>query len=97
MPGSDKQSIHHNWWERGREERGGELLGGATALFVVELQNEALDVAELLVQVVADLSLLNILRLVLHLSVLRQDALFDVLKQCHNNLRNVTTVLGMSQ
>jgi len=54
-------------------------------------------VAELLVQVVADLSLLNILRLVLHLSVLRQDALFDVLKQCHNNLRNVTTVLGMSQ
>ena len=69
-------------------ERGGEPLGGATALFVVELQNEALDVAELLVQVVADLSLLHVLRLVLHLAILGQDALLDVLKQRHNSLRN---------
>ena len=43
--------------------------------------------AELLVQVVADLALLHVLRLVLHLSVLGQDALFDVLKQRHDDLR----------
>ena len=43
--------------------------------------------AEFLVQVVAALALQHVLGLVLHLSVLREDALFDVLKQWRHDAR----------